>query len=443
MTLTAPRTIAGQVAERLKAEILAGERPAGARLRQVEIAQQLRRQHDAGARGAGDAAARRASSSTTRSAARSCSCRRVDDLRHHYEIRAALEALAAAKAAERFEPAWAPPLEALLRRDARRRRPRRATSRSTSASTRRSTSTPARTAAGGDDRRAARRVERLPAHLPRRRADFPVARLDAEHRAILAACVARDPAARRRGHPRAPREHRRARRVQAMKRSTERILTTHVGSLPRPDDLIRTMFAKQEGVPVDAVALERAHPLRRRRDRRQAGRRRRRRRQRRRDEQAELRRPTSRTASTASAATSQPLTYADLVDFPVLQRQGLRRPRPLAAPTPACDAPITVARPRGRRGPTSSTSRRRCPTAEAGVPERRLAGRDRALLPQRPLRHPRGVPLRDRRRDAGRVRGGDRRRAPRCRSTARTSAMGRHIQFADDDLDGVPHGGAS
>ena len=41
-----------------------------------------------------------------------------------------------------------------------------------------------------------------------------------------------------------------------MKRSTERILTTHVGSLPRPDDLIRTMFAKQEGVPVDPVALE-------------------------------------------------------------------------------------------------------------------------------------------------------------------------------------------
>ena len=41
-----------------------------------------------------------------------------------------------------------------------------------------------------------------------------------------------------------------------MKRSTERILTTHVGSLPRPDDLIRTMFAKQEGVPVDPAALE-------------------------------------------------------------------------------------------------------------------------------------------------------------------------------------------
>ena len=40
-----------------------------------------------------------------------------------------------------------------------------------------------------------------------------------------------------------------------MKRSTERFLTTHTGSLPRPEDLIRTMFAKEEGVPVDAAAL--------------------------------------------------------------------------------------------------------------------------------------------------------------------------------------------
>ncbi len=38
----------------------------------------------------------------------------VDDLREHYEIRAALESLAAAKTAECFEPQWAPPLEALL-----------------------------------------------------------------------------------------------------------------------------------------------------------------------------------------------------------------------------------------------------------------------------------------------------------------------------------------
>ena len=40
-----------------------------------------------------------------------------------------------------------------------------------------------------------------------------------------------------------------------MKRSTDRFLTTHTGSLPRPDDLIRMMFAKEEGVPVDRAAL--------------------------------------------------------------------------------------------------------------------------------------------------------------------------------------------
>ncbi len=41
-----------------------------------------------------------------------------------------------------------------------------------------------------------------------------------------------------------------------MQRSTDRFLTTHTGSLPRPDDLIRLMFAKEEGVPVDREALD-------------------------------------------------------------------------------------------------------------------------------------------------------------------------------------------
>jgi 5-methyltetrahydropteroyltriglutamate--homocysteine methyltransferase len=40
-----------------------------------------------------------------------------------------------------------------------------------------------------------------------------------------------------------------------MKRSTDRFLTTHTGSLPRPEDLIRTMYAKEEGVPVDRAQL--------------------------------------------------------------------------------------------------------------------------------------------------------------------------------------------
>ncbi len=40
-----------------------------------------------------------------------------------------------------------------------------------------------------------------------------------------------------------------------MERSTDRFLTTHTGSLPRPEDLIQMMFAKEEGIPVDREAL--------------------------------------------------------------------------------------------------------------------------------------------------------------------------------------------
>ncbi len=34
-----------------------------------------------------------------------------------------------------------------------------------------------------------------------------------------------------------------------------RFLTTHVGSLPRPDDLIEIMFAREDGIPIDQNAL--------------------------------------------------------------------------------------------------------------------------------------------------------------------------------------------
>lgn len=40
-----------------------------------------------------------------------------------------------------------------------------------------------------------------------------------------------------------------------MKRSTTRFLCTHTGSLPRPEQLIRDMYAKEEGVPVDRAQL--------------------------------------------------------------------------------------------------------------------------------------------------------------------------------------------
>src|SRR2546421_12496688 len=38
-------------------------------------------------------------------------------------------------------------------------------------------------------------------------------------------------------------------------RSTDRFLTTHTGSLPRPDDLIQMMYARESGVPVDGAAV--------------------------------------------------------------------------------------------------------------------------------------------------------------------------------------------
>ena len=43
-----------------------------------------------------------------------------------------------------------------------------------------------------------------------------------------------------------------------MRRSEDRILTTHVGSLPRPAGLVELMFAAYEGRPVDADELEAA-----------------------------------------------------------------------------------------------------------------------------------------------------------------------------------------
>jgi 5-methyltetrahydropteroyltriglutamate--homocysteine methyltransferase len=41
-----------------------------------------------------------------------------------------------------------------------------------------------------------------------------------------------------------------------MQRSRDRILTTHAGSLPRPEDLVSMMYAKIDGEAVDAAALD-------------------------------------------------------------------------------------------------------------------------------------------------------------------------------------------
>ena len=41
-----------------------------------------------------------------------------------------------------------------------------------------------------------------------------------------------------------------------MQRSLERILTTHVGSLPRTEELKQLMFAREDGLPFDPSALD-------------------------------------------------------------------------------------------------------------------------------------------------------------------------------------------
>ena len=126
-----------------------------------------------------------------------------------------------------------------------------------------------------------------------------------------------------------------------MKRSSERFLTTHVGSLPRPPDLVRMMFAKQEDVPIDLEALDRrtgeavAEVVRRQVE---AGV----------DvvSDGETGKPSYVTYITdrldGFGGTSQPLTYSDLVDFPELQRKVFGDPGRSRRRTPACDGPIAV-----------------------------------------------------------------------------------------------------
>ncbi len=132
--LDGPRTISGAVAARLRQEIVAGELPAGQRLRQVEIARRL---------GVSTTPVREALAALQREGLVALHPQRgavvflpsVDDLREHYEIRIALEELAVGKAAERFEPDVGGATRGAARGDAHGPALRRPTSSSTSAST--------------------------------------------------------------------------------------------------------------------------------------------------------------------------------------------------------------------------------------------------------------------------------------------------------------------
>jgi 5-methyltetrahydropteroyltriglutamate--homocysteine methyltransferase len=126
-----------------------------------------------------------------------------------------------------------------------------------------------------------------------------------------------------------------------MKRSTERFLTTHTGSLPRPDDLVRMMFAKEEGVPVDPAALgariagavaeivtkqvEAGIDI---------------------VNDGEMSKPSYATYIKdrlgGFGGESHPLTYQDLVEFPELARRVFGDPGRSRRKTPGCNGPISV-----------------------------------------------------------------------------------------------------
>jgi 5-methyltetrahydropteroyltriglutamate--homocysteine methyltransferase len=120
-----------------------------------------------------------------------------------------------------------------------------------------------------------------------------------------------------------------------------RILTTHTGSLPRPPALIKAMYAKEEGIPVDRAAL--AAQIRGAVDeivQRQV--------------QAgidvvndgEMSKPSYATYIKDRLAgfegTSEPLVYQDLVDFPEMARRVFGDPGRSRRKTPGCNGAIAV-----------------------------------------------------------------------------------------------------
>ena len=126
-----------------------------------------------------------------------------------------------------------------------------------------------------------------------------------------------------------------------MKRSAERFLTTHTGSLPRPDDLISMMYAKEGGVPVDAVALAaRVREAVAEVVNRQVG--------------AgidlvndgEMSKPSYATYIKdrlhGFGGTGNTFVYQDLAEFPRLAQRVFGDPGRARRKTPACNAPISV-----------------------------------------------------------------------------------------------------
>jgi 5-methyltetrahydropteroyltriglutamate--homocysteine methyltransferase len=126
-----------------------------------------------------------------------------------------------------------------------------------------------------------------------------------------------------------------------MQRSTDRFLTTHTGSLPRPADLITMMYAKEEGVPVDPVALAArvktavAEVVKKQAD---AGV----------DliNDGEMSKPSYATyvkdRLEGFGGTGNTFIYQDVHEFPALEKKVFGDPGRSRRKTPACNAPISV-----------------------------------------------------------------------------------------------------
>ena len=124
-------------------------------------------------------------------------------------------------------------------------------------------------------------------------------------------------------------------------RSTERFLTTHTGSLPRPGSLVTSMFAREEGVPVDSAAL--ATQIREAvsgivENQCNAGI----------DivNDGEMSKPSYATyikdRLDGFGGTSSSFKYQDLNDFPVLEQKVFGDPGRSRRKTPACTGPISL-----------------------------------------------------------------------------------------------------
>lgn len=126
-----------------------------------------------------------------------------------------------------------------------------------------------------------------------------------------------------------------------MVRSTDRFLTTHTGSLPRPEDLIKIMYAKEEGIPVEPRALaDRIRSAVAEVVQKQAA--------------AGIDLINDGEMSKPSYATyikdrlegfggqGNTFVYQDLADFPNLQKRVFGDPGRSRRKTPACNAPIKV-----------------------------------------------------------------------------------------------------